>query len=57
MAIKLIPIWLLAFFFFLRQRYCNWVYTQSPFGCSKFKPSALALKRFWDLNGVAVVRE
>ena len=31
--------------------------TQSPFGYSKFKPSALAWKRIWDLNGVAVVKE
>ena len=30
----------------------------SPFGWSKFEPSALALKRiFWDLIGVAVVKE
>ena len=26
-------------------------YTQCPFGWSKFEPNALALKRFWDLNG------
>ena len=29
-----------------------------PFGCSKFEPSALSLKRmFWDVNGVDVVKE
>ena len=29
-----------------------------PFGCSKFEPSALSLKRmFWDLSGVDVVKE
>ena len=28
------------------------------FGCSKFVPSAMSLKRmFWDLNGVGVVKE
>ena len=29
--------------------------TQSPFGWSKLEPSALALNRMWDLNGVAIV--
>ena len=43
----------------------NWLYIileagmyLIPFGWSKFELSALALKRiFWDLNGVAVVKE
>ena len=31
---------------------------QSPFGRSKFKRSALALKKhIWDLNGVAISKE
>ena len=30
--------------------------TQSPFGCSKLEPSALTLKRTWDLNGVVIIK-
>ena len=41
-------------------RKCNWgewvsEITQSPFGWTKVEPSALALNRMWDSNGVAVV--
>ena len=40
-----------------RLKYWNLRYTHSPFGWSKFKPNALALKRIWDFYEVAVIRE